>query len=412
MSVITSSVPKAYRIARIFKNKGKIVGIGGPHPSVAPKEALEFCDFVNVGEMEGTWPKILNDIEKGKIKKIYQNKELVDLSTAPIPERDILRDMKKKGHDHNYISIANIYTTRGCPYGCAFCTVSNIYGRKYRTRPVKKVIEDILRTSGRGLGFAFFTDDNIWAIPEYAKELFREIIRQKIKLKWISQASLAQVEDSELLRLAKKAGCSALYIGYESVNPESLKETNKGFNKPDEFIRRTKLVQKAGILVLGSFVFGFDSDTEKSIKATIDFAINAKVDFAQFCVLTPFYNTALYDKLKKEGRIFLEGTGGGEFHDNWSYYTFGNVVFKPKNLTPQRLKELHLLAFQKFASAGPAFSRFLNGIENYPFLNMFVTGFQLYSTFFGVPQGGMNPKRIIDENLRAWNKEYGHLLKK
>jgi len=410
LSVITSAAPKAYRIAKIFKNKGKIVGMGGPHPSVAPKEALEFCDFVGIGEMEGYWPNILKDVEKGKLKKIYENKEPVNLDGLPYPDRGILENMKKRGHKHNYLTTQIMYTTRGCPYGCAFCTVSNIYGKKYRTRPVKAVIDDILKHNGRKLNFAFFIDDNIWAVPSYAKELFREMIKNKVRLKWLSQASLTQAMDPELLKLAKKAGCSALYIGFESVNPESLKETNKGFNKPEEFIKKADAIRRAGIPIVGSFVFGFDSDTPESIKDTVEFAIKSS-DFAQFCILTPFYNTVLYDRLKKENRILIPGEGGGEFHDNWNYYTFGNVVFKPKNMSPEKLKQLQGDAFKKFYDFKPLIRRMVNGLRCYPFIMPIIVGFGLF-TRANDTQGGFSPKKVIEENIKSWEKEYGYLLKK
>lgn len=408
MSVITSAAPKAYRIAHIFKKKGKIVGIGGPHPSVAPEEALEFADFVGIGELEGYWHKILKDFKNNRLKKIYKNKKYIELHKIPLPDRKIIKEMKKKGHKTNYLTTLVSYTTRGCPYNCAFCTVTNIYGSKYRLRPVKEVVNDLLKDGGRKFGFALFVDDNIWAVPKYAKELFKEMIKRKLNKKWISQASLLQANDLELLKLAKKAGCAGLYIGYESITPESLKEAHKGINRPEQFKELTRNIQRAGIPVLASFVIGFDHDTIESIKKTIKFAIDS-VDYAQFCILTPFRNTALYEKLKKEKRIIINGESGGKFHDNWSLYTFGNVVFKPNKMSAKELKRLQNWAFKKFYSIGPTIKRAFFGLKHYPFYVPFLTIFSLL-TRSTEAQVTLHPEKILARNIKKWENEHKDLL--
>lgn len=404
LSVITAAAPKAYRIAYEFKKRNKIVGIGGPHPSVAPEEALEFCDFVGIGELEGYWHKILKDFENGTLKKIYKNKKPIDLKGL-FPERSIIKRMKKKGHKKEYITTIVTYTTRGCPYNCAFCTVTNIYGSKYRFRPVKEVVEDLIKYNGKKLGFALFVDDNIWANPSYAKELFREMIKRKLKVKWISQASLAQASDLELLKLAKKAGCCGLYIGYENINPRSLEDAHKQINKPEQFLQLTKNLHRAKIPVFGSFVFGFDSDTKETIKETVNFAIKANLDYAQFCILTPFKKTAIYEKLKKEKRIIINGEEGGKFHDNWSYYTFGNVVFKPKNMSPKELKEMQVWAFKKFFSLSSVIKRCFSNFFRYPFLFPFIAFFNLPTQSISSEQSTLYPQKLLEEKIKRWEKE-------
>ncbi|MEM2089709.1 MAG: radical SAM protein [Candidatus Pacearchaeota archaeon] len=404
LSVITAAAPKAYRIAYEFKKRGKTVGIGGPHPSVAPEEALEFCDFVGIGELEGYWHRILKDFENNKLKKIYKNKKPVALNNLSI-DRSIIKDMKKKGHKINYLTTIVTYTTRGCPYNCAFCTVTNIYGAEYRFRPVTEVVEDLFKAAGKKLGFALFVDDNIWANPNYAKELFREIIKRKLKIKWISQASLMQAYDLELLKLAKKAGCCGLYIGYENVNPESLKEAHKQVNKPEQFIKLTKNIHRAKIPIFGSFVFGFDSDTKESIKKTVDFAIKANLDYAQFCILTPFKKTAIYEKLKKEKRIIVDGERGGKFHDNWSYYTFGNVVFKPKNMSPKELKEIQVWAFKKFFSLKSVIKRFMYSFFRYPLLFPFIAFFNFPTQSISKEQATLYPEKLLKKKIKEWEIE-------
>ncbi|UCD20603.1 MAG: B12-binding domain-containing radical SAM protein [archaeon] len=380
VSVITSAAPKAYRIANIFKKKGKVVGMGGPHPSVDPKEVLEFADFVGIGELEGYWSNILKDFEKGKLKKMYKNTKHIDLATLPYPDRRIIQNMKKKGHKKEYLFTTVTYTTRGCPYNCSFCTVTNIFGSRYRLRPVRDVVDDLKKYYGglRKFGFILFVDDNIWAVPRYAKELFRALIKEKIRLKWLSQASLHQASDLELLKLAKKAGCAALFIGYESVTPESLNEASKKVNDVGKFKKLTKNIHEAGMLVIGSFVLGFDHDTIESIKATVKFAVEANIDYAEFCILTPFYNTVSYDKMKKEGRMFIDGAGGGKFHDNWSFYTFTNVVFKPKNFTPEELKKWQVWAYTKFHGFRSLMIRLTGWLRHYPFYAPFLWFFNMF----------------------------------
>lgn len=409
LSVITSAAPKAYRIAHIFKKKGKVVGIGGPHPSVAPQEALEFADFVGVGEFEGYWHKILEDFEKNKLKKIYKNEKPVILDNMPRPDRRILRNMKAKGHKRNYLTTNITYTTRGCPYNCAFCTVTNIYGAKYRFRPVKQVVDDLLKYGGKKLNFVAFLDDNIWAVPQYAKRLFREMIKRKLNKKWMSQASLTQASDLELLRLAKKAGCSSLFIGYESITLESLNEARKHINKPEQFKELTRNLQRAGIPIVGSFVIGFDSDTIESIKQTVEFAIDSKIDYAQFNILTPFKNTALYNKLEKENRIILKGEGGGKFHDNWSFYSFSDVIYKPKKISAKQLKNLSIWAYQRFYSFGPGMKRVFNSLKCYPFLAPFFLAFNLLMSRYAtkIP---LDSREQLKINIKKWEKENSEIL--
>ncbi|GAH52449.1 unnamed protein product, partial [marine sediment metagenome] len=275
--------------------------MGGMHVSAMPEEALEHSDAVVVGEAEGLWPKLLEDYEEGKLKKIYKTKELPDLSGLPIPRRELL---KRK----NYLFPNTLQVSRGCPFNCSFCAVSRFFGKRYRLRPIKEVIKEIEKMIEadkmgvwRKTGSKFwnkmntsifvFLDDNIFGKADYARELFKVLI--PLKILWGSQASvnIARSENEDLLKLAAESGCRFLFVGFESIDQSSIDEIGKKVNKPEVYLEAVKLFHKYGITVLGAFVFGFDSEDNNIFERTVDFTKRIRLDLAQFTVLTPLPGT-------------------------------------------------------------------------------------------------------------------------
>jgi len=339
ITVMTSVAPRAYKIADEFRRRGAKVVLGGPHPSALPQEAIEHCDAVVIGEAEGTWEHVIEDFEKGALKKFYSNGSLPSLVGLPMPRRDLY----KKGA---YYITNTLQITRGCPFNCSFCSVSNFFGKSYRHRPIDDVLKEIESFNGKLFGFL---DDNIIGNVSYSKELFDALAPYKIK--WVGQSSFNIVRDEKLLKAAEKSGCSGLFIGFETISDDSLREIGKVQNNIGEFKEGIKRLHDHGILVLGAFIFGFDSDDKDVFKRTLDFAIESNLDLAQFSILTPLPGTKLHEKLLSEGRIFDR---------DWSKYDMGNVVFKPAQMTPEELKKGNGWAWKEFYSYGSIMKRILN----------------------------------------------------
>lgn len=357
---MTPQAPRAYELADIFREMGIPVVMGGMYVSALPEEAIEHADAVVIGEAETVWPEVLKDFERGELKKFYKAEKRPDLSKLPSLKRELL--------DSRLYNFNATWTTRGCPFDCSFCSVTKFFGKKFRFRPIKQVVEEIetIKESskiniwwkflGKLLGktpkipFAFL-DDNICGRPDYARELFQALI--SLKIIWGSQASVnfATSKNEELVKLAAKSGCKILFVGFESVNESSLDEAGKKVNKPSMYKRAVKLFHKYGILVMGAFIFGFDSDDKNVFKRTVEFAKKIKLDWAQFTVLTPLPGTRLMEKLKKEGRI-----------TTWdcSKYDFGHVVFKPLRMSIGELAKGYEWAWKRFYS-------FSSVIERSPF---------------------------------------------
>jgi len=229
-----------------------------------------------------------------------------------------------------------VQTARGCPHACTFCSVSPVFGRKYRFRPIPEVIEEIRSLNTRWVAFP---DDNIVAGRSRAKELFEALI--PLRLRWVGQGDLSMAKDEEMLRLMARSGCTWMFVGLESVSPDSLRAANKRPNLGVDLAEAIRTIHRHGIDIVGSFVFGLDPDTTATFRETVDFAERTQLGAAQFAVLTPFPGTVTYEDLKREGRIT---------NDDWSLYTQGHVVYRPRNMTAEELKQGRLYAYRRFYS--------------------------------------------------------------
>lgn len=316
ITVMTPTAIRAYEVADVFKSRGITVVLGGFHPSAMPAEAIQHSDAVVIREAEEIWPKLLHDFESGKLKKFYQRKTLANLENLPIPRRDLLTRK-------SYRMFNTVETARGCPFRCNFCSVSTFYGNTYRFRPVKDVTREVETLKGK---FIFFVDDNIVGIPRRAKELFKALI--PYRKKWIGQASLNIARDLGLLKLAAESGCIGLFIGFESLSQDSLREVGKTFNVVKRYGEDIKKIHDYGLAIHGAFIFGFDHDDESVFERTVDFVKRKKLDSASFSTLTPFPGTSIYQKLLKENRIVT---------NDWSKY--GRAVFTPKLMSLEALDE-------------------------------------------------------------------------
>jgi radical SAM superfamily enzyme YgiQ (UPF0313 family) len=343
ISCMTANAPRAYDLCKEFKKRGKTVLLGGVHPTILPEEALKHADCVVVGEAEGVWHKLLSDFQNNELKKRYHEPK-------PDLEKYVRKDFKKILKNRLF-KIIPVMTTRGCPYNCDFCCVTNLFGRKIRHIPIENVVSDILDSGAKNI---MFLDDNIIGHPKYAKALFKAI--KPLKVNWVGQASVSLlVADDELMQLAAESGCKAMFFGIESVSVDQLQTLRKALKEIEHLESALKKIKKMGILIHASMVFGFDNDTKEIFSETVEFLIKNKVSTVSFNVLTPYPGTKIYDELKSEGRLTTT---------DWKYYDHNTVVFKPKNMTPYELQLGKINARKKFYSVSSVLKRLSGNMYN------------------------------------------------
>jgi radical SAM superfamily enzyme YgiQ (UPF0313 family) len=338
ISVDSKTARRAYDIAAAYRRRGVKVVMGGIHPTACPDEAMEHADCVVTGEADVIWPTVIEDFRRGELKRIYRP-ELPDMKDMPDARRDLFTSKK-------YIPFSVVQTMRGCPYPCEFCSVSTANGKTFRFRPVDDVIRE-LKTLGRPILFA---DDNVMIHRAYSKELFDKMA--PLKKHWVGQCSLATVKKIENVKLMAESGCKALFIGFESVDDETVKFTGKRQNRPDTYRETISMLHDHGISVWGSFVFGFDTDNLSVFDRTVEEAIQMKVTMASFAILTPYPGTPLYKRLLSEGRLTDPKWWLNSDHDEGSPY------YKPKNMTREQLKAGWVRAWTSFYTASSMWRRF------------------------------------------------------
>lgn len=343
----TAEVPSAYGIADEFRRRGVPVIMGGVHASAMPDEALQHADAVVVGEAEGVWDEVLHDFGNGGLKPRYESKEKWAMQAMKFPRRDLLRR-------EMYVSGFNtLQATRGCPFDCDYCSVTGVFGRQFRTRPVAEVAEEIRQFETRDF---FFVDDNICGHPRYAKELFREI--EPLGMNWGGQTSLTFAKDDELLELYARAGGRYAFIGFETISEENLAAINKRWNRANAYGEVIRKIHDAGINILGSFIVGLEHDDKTVFKRTLDFIMEHKIDAAQFNILTPFPGTRLYDEMDAKGLML---------HHEWDRYHTSEVVFKPSRMTVDELQEGYYRLFRETYSIPNVLKRAFRSPRGIPF---------------------------------------------
>ncbi len=337
ISFVTPSARRAYEVADKFRERGKPVVMGGVHASVCAEEAARHADVIIAGEAEETWPRFLEDFLAGAVKPRYDATRPVPPELIPLPNRGLA---KRPWKLHNISMMA----TRGCPFGCDFCAVSNFFGKKVRCRPVDLVIQDLeaaLALEEQQTRLVALKDDNLAFNRDYAGTLFERLI--PLNLQWAGQTNIKSLDDPELVDLMAKSGAALITVGLESVKPANIARYHKSYEEAARVKEVIARLHRHNIFVWGSYMIGFDDDTPESLEATYRQAKYLNLDLATFNLLTPFPGTDLYHRLAAEGRLVEK---------RWEYYDVEHSVFKPLLMSQEELTRQAHQIIRRFYSGG------------------------------------------------------------
>ncbi len=333
ITVETYTARRAYQVADQYRRRGVRVVMGGYHPTFLPDEALRHADAVVKGDAEGVWGQVLDDAANDSLRAVYESASFPNLA-GHMPDRSIFAGKK-------YTPMGLVQYSRGCRFNCSFCSIRAFYGNSLRQRPVHEVVEDIRRT---GRHHIFIVDDNLFVDADKARELFEALI--PLNITWSCQVSIDIARDAELVRLMARSGCISALIGFESLDPLSLREIKKGWNvKWQSYDDAVAVFRRAGIMLYGTFVFGCDHDTVESFDRAVEFATRNKFMLANFNPLTPTPGAPLFDRMKEEGRLL---------HDRWwldDDFSYGDATLLPQNMTARQLTDGCFAARRKFNTA-------------------------------------------------------------
>lgn len=324
ISVLTAAANRAYQIADKYRSMNIPVVLGGMHTSALPEEGLQHADAVVVGEADELWPTIINDFDNNQLKPIYKAPRHPSIENQPAPRWDLIDDSV---FNPMKTTIYSVQTGRGCPNRCNFCNVTEMFGRAYRKRPIPAIIEEIQSIGRTRL---LIIDDNLIVDLKFAGELLTEMI--PLKKEWMCLASITNLHREEILKLLRDAGCQHIFIGFETTNPENIDFIDKKVNKTEKYQDIIKRIHDYGIKIIGSFIVGLDYDDEGVFEQIYNFIRVNKIFVPVVNILTPYPGTQIFRNFQSENRILSY---------DWVKYSCDEVVFRPKNMTPEKLASEH-----------------------------------------------------------------------
>jgi radical SAM superfamily enzyme YgiQ (UPF0313 family) len=349
ITVETFTARRSYEISAQYRSRGVPVVMGGIHATLLPEEVANHADAVCQGDAESIWHQVLTDARAGELRPRY-------VGTTRRPQSGSTTNRTIYGR-RRYLPLSLTQFGRGCRFRCEFCAVGAYFKHRHYTRTVTDVVAELSQQGRRNV---FFVDDNILSDFDAAKELFRALI--PLKLRWVSQASLDQTDDPELMELMVASGCLGNVIGFESLDPRNLAAMGKAPNLTAAYARyeaQVETLRQYGLQTWAAFVFGYEYDTKASIEETLQWALDCKFTFGAFNVLMPYPGTALYRRFAAEDRLLYDGKW-------WLHpdYRFNHAAFKPRGMTADELTELTWQCRSRFNSYGSIARRLLEPRTN------------------------------------------------
>lgn len=299
-----SQFGRMIQIAGEFRRRGKVVIIGGPYASLSPETLRPHCDILVRGEIEGIAANFFADLVRHRWRDDYEGTR-PDLALSPVPRWDL--------YPNDRAAMGSLQTARGCPFECEFCDVIQYVGRKQRHKPVGQVIVELEGLYKCGYRRIFLADDNFTVYRARAKELLSELKdwnarRDQGRVEFITQVSIDAARDADLLDLCAEAGLRNVFIGIETPNESSLRETKKRQNVGVDLRAEVEQFVTRGIAVTGGMIVGFDSDGPDIFGRQYEFAMSTPIPIFSLGALVAPEATPLHARMQKEGRLVEQGS--------------------------------------------------------------------------------------------------------
>lgn len=317
ISVHLTFARRAYELSRFYRALGAKVVLGGLHVTACPDECAAHADAIVVGEGCQVWASVLEDVGRARLKPRYEGSFRSPYRLDPAPRRDLLpRDQ--------FLTTTSLIATRGCHNRCGFCYLSTDgLDMPYLTRDVEQVVNEIRRDRQP---YAVFVDNNLGSRKDYLRALCAAIA--PLEIIWSAAVSIDVTDDPSLVRAMALAGCTGVFVGFESLSAGALIDAGKKTPLPEHYASRVRVLHDHGIQVNGSFVLGFDDDDASIFDRTCDWVEENRLECATFHILTPYPGTPMFRRMEAQGRIL---------HRDWSRYDTANVVFRPLRMSADEL---------------------------------------------------------------------------
>ncbi len=337
ISVHLTFAERAFAVARWYRDQGSKVILGGLHVISCADECAPHADALAIGDGVQLWGQILTDVDNGSLRPVYRSGFTTPYRDDPPPRRDLLPR-------RSFLTTSSLIATRGCHNRCGFCYLSTRgLQMPYLMRDVEQIVSEL---EADDQPYAVFTDNNLGSKPEYLRQLCHAL--RPLEKIWSAAVSINVTDDPTLVRDLALAGCTGVFVGFESLDNSNINDAHKKSPSTADYARRVKLLHDNGIQVNGSFVLGFDHDGPDVFDTTMEWVEQHRLECATFHIMTPYPGTPLFRQLASEGRLL---------HRNWSLYDTAHVVFQPKRMTAEQLREGYERCYRRIFSHASIWKR-------------------------------------------------------
>ncbi|MBI4398219.1 MAG: B12-binding domain-containing radical SAM protein [Candidatus Omnitrophica bacterium] len=365
MTAFNVQVPRALEIAAEFRKRGKMVIFGGPYASLIGEKFLPYFDVVFKGETEYTWPQFIQEFKQGTHKRLYIQKENIDISTSPTPRYDLLKADR--------YACFYLQTTRGCPFKCEFCDIIVSDGRVPRAKPVNQIMKEVAVLHRIGANNVTFSDANFIGNPISAKKILEELVawgkEHNFPIRWNCELTINVAERDDLLELARTANFGGMFFGIETPRKSSLTETQKTVNLKRSLVESVRKVQSYNIATWSGMIVGFDHDDIGIFQEQFDFLQEAAIPFTTAGILVAIPLTPLYERLEREGRLSMDISRMIEDSEKWRGHGSGDLNFVPKLMTQEEIKKGYnwlIRAMYSYEAFGERLLKCFSNFQVYP----------------------------------------------
>ena len=321
---------RAYELARWYRDRGALVVLGGLHVASCPEEATPHANAIAIGEGVQLWPRILADADRGALRPVYRGDFRRPYGDDPGPRRDLVPRAA-------FLTTTSLMATRGCHNRCDFCHLATDGVHvPYSVRDPEDVVAE-WRADAQP--YAVFVDNNLGSHPAYLRRLCRAL--RPLERIWSAAVTIDVTDDPHLVREMALAGCTGVFVGFESLSDRNLADAGKRTPPAGDYARRVRILHDHGIQVNGSFVLGFDHDGPDVFARTVAWIEENRLECATFHILTPYPGTPLFRRLEGEGRIL---------HRDWRLYDTAHVVFRPARMAAEELAAGYVYCYERLFS--------------------------------------------------------------